>query len=126
MQLQKLSKRILVLAAFVFSQSLVLADHPRILIDCGGTTGNAGNGVTTTSPATYSPYVNIYWNNFTNSAVGGVITNLVTTNNVTTTIGVTNTASWTGVNGPVNGGLWSGNGVSPSASLLGDFALDGV
>lgn len=87
-------------------------------------TGNAGNGVTTASPATYSPYVNVYWNNFTNSAVGGVITNLVTTNNVATTIGVTNTASWSGVNGPVNGGLWSGNGVSPSASLLGDFALE--
>ena len=56
--------------------------------------------------------------------MGGVITNLVTTNNVATTIGVTNTASWSGVNGPVNGGLWSGNGVSPSASLLGDFALE--
>jgi|GEM_PF-4886748 len=64
MQIKSFSAGVLVTLALALTSSLAVADHPRILIDCGGITGNAGSGVTTASPATYSPYVNVYWNNF--------------------------------------------------------------
>jgi lysophospholipase L1-like esterase len=110
----------ILIIAIAFSQCLALADHPRILIDCGGLAGNVNGygGWPTISPASYPPYTNVYWNNFTDYTANTGIANLVTTNNVPTGIGVTNIAGWSGANGPQNGGL-----LSPSTALLGDFGL---
>ena len=116
-----LRKILLLIATVAFCQSPALADHPRILIDCGGLAGNVNGygGWPTISPASYGPYTDVYWNNFTNYTANTGIANLVTTSGVPTGICVTNIAGWSGANGPQNGGLFS-----PSTALLGDFGLE--
>jgi len=105
---QTSSKLLLVTLLLLLVQSLAIADHPRILIDCGG--NNGGTMTNTPSPASYSPYSNIYWNNFNSYSVGGSINSLITTNGVTTSIGLTNTVAWGGANGTGTGALFPPNG----------------
>jgi lysophospholipase L1-like esterase len=126
MQINKVKQKLVLVVAMAFSQSFAQADHPRILIDCGGLAGNVNGygGWPTTSPATYTPYTNVYWNNFTNYTANTGIADLVTTDNVPTGIGVTNIVGWSGANGPQNGGLSCSNGSCPSTALLGDFGLE--
>ena len=116
---QTSSKLLLATLFLLLVQSLAIADHPRILIDCGG--NNGGTMTNTPSPASYSPYSNIYWNNFNSYSVGGTINSLITTNGVTTSIGLTNTVAWGGANGTGTGALFPPNG--PSTALLGDFGV---
>lgn len=109
------------IAATVFSSG---ANAATLLIDFGR--GNTNDGRTTVGPDANGNY----WNNFNADAmgivgldvpVGSTISNLVTTSNAPTAIGVkTNTVIR--ANGRNNGGLFSPNG--PSAALLGNFAIE--
>jgi autotransporter-associated beta strand protein len=93
-----------------------LGVHPTILVDFGPNDGT--NGSVTSSP----DFMGQHWNNLV-SAGGGVaipalsLTNLVTTTNAATTIGLNSSASGWAANGFLNGGL-----MSPSQALLGNFA----
>ena len=94
-----------------------LGVHPTILVDCGPNDGT--NGSVTSSPDSMGQY----WNNLVGAGGGGAIpalslTNLVTTTNAATTIGLNSSASGWAANGFLNGGL-----MAPSQALLGNFAV---
>ena len=108
-------------AATVFTSGV---DAATVLIDFGR--GNTTDG----RPTTGADVNGNYWNNFNADAmgivgldvpVGSTISNLVTTGNTPTTIGV-KTNTLIRANGRNNGGLFSPNG--PSAALLGAFAIE--
>jgi len=83
-----------------------------VLIDFGPNNGLDGN-------ITASPDVNgNYWNNLMATANGYVITNLVTTNNQSSTIAITLTSG-----GWLENGIRSGGLTNPSAGLLRIFAI---
>ena len=91
--------------------------HPTVLIDFGP--NDVTNGDSTGSP----DYLGQYWNNLIGAGGGGILpslglANMVTTNNLTTTIGlVTSNGGWS-ANGKLNGGL-----LAPSYALLGNLAV---
>jgi hypothetical protein len=94
-----------------------LGVHPTLLVDFGPDDGT--NGSVTSSPDSMGQY----WNNLVGVGGGGAIpalnlTNLVTTGNAATTIGLSSSASGWAANGFLNGGL-----MSPSETLLGNFAV---
>ena len=94
-----------------------LGVHPTLLVDFGPNDGT--NGSVTSSPDSMGQY----WNNLVGVGGGGAVpalslTNLVTTGNAATTIGLSSSASGWAANGFLNGGL-----MSPSETLLGNFAV---
>ncbi|HTL73532.1 MAG TPA: autotransporter-associated beta strand repeat-containing protein [bacterium] len=95
-----------------------LGVHQTMLIDFGPNDVNNGN--VTTSP----DWLGQYWNNLVGTQLGGSINpalglaNLTTTTNGTTSIGLTTSATGWSANGIQNGGL-----ITPSYSLLGNFAV---
>jgi lysophospholipase L1-like esterase len=83
---------------------------------------DGANGNPTTSPDSFGNY----WNNFGATASGSNVSNLVTTTNAATTMGITlTTAGWQN-NGIQNGGLTatSPGTQAPLASRLGELAVD--
>lgn len=87
------------------------------LVDFGPNDGT--NGDSTPSP----DHLGQYWNNFIGTGGGGALSsitlsNLVTTTNGTSTIGLTSGASGWMANGKLNGGL-----LTPSYALMGNLAV---
>ncbi len=72
------------------------------------------NGNPTPSPDSFGNY----WNNFGNTANGSALSNLITTTNQPTALGITLTSTNWQNNGINNGGL-----LAPSSALLGDLAV---
>ena len=104
-------------AAVVTSTGSPPAAAATILVDFGP--NDVTNGDSTPSP----DYLGQYWNNFIGTGGGGGLaalnlSNLITTNNTPTTIGLISSASGWAANGKLNGGL-----LTPSYALLGDFAV---
>jgi lysophospholipase L1-like esterase len=91
-----------------------------VRVDFGRHDGTNGNP--TANPDTFG----YYWNNFGATASGSTVSNLVTTTNAATTMGITlTTAGWQN-NGILNGGLsaTAPGGQAPLASRLGELAVD--
>ncbi|MEK7953633.1 GDSL-type esterase/lipase family protein [Luteolibacter soli] len=89
-----------------------------VRVDFGKHDGTNGNA--TASPDVFGKY----WNNFGLVANGSTVSNLVTTTNAATTMGITLTsANWQN-NGILNGGLTTANGQPPLASRLGELAVE--
>ena len=94
--------------------------QPTVRIDFGIAPGNTANGAPTVSPDANGNY----WNNVTSTAVaspiaGGTglsLSNMVTTTNTSTTLGLTLGSGWKS-SGIANGGL-----VAPTTARLGAFA----
>ena len=96
--------------------------HQTLLIDFGP--NDVVNGTNTLNPDSLGQY----WNNMNSigsgtatvastAPSGTALTNLITTTNTSTTIGLTLTSAWS-ANGIANGGL-----LAPSFALLGNFAV---
>ncbi len=83
-----------------------------VRVDFGRHDGTNGNA--TTSPDSFGKY----WNNFATTANGSSVSNLVTTANEPTSLGITLTSTGWQNNGILNGGL-----LAPSSTLLGELAV---
>lgn len=89
-----------------------IAATKKVRIDFGK--HDVTNGNPTTNPDSFGNY----WNNFGATANASALSNLVTTTNASTGIGITlSTANWQN-NGIFNGGL-----LAPTSDLLGDLAV---
>ena len=83
-----------------------------VRVDFGRHDGTNGNP--TTSPDAFGKH----WNNFATVANGSAVSNLVTTANEPTALGITLTSAGWQNNGILNGGL-----LAPTAALLGELAV---